>query len=47
MLIIFYHDHTKLGIPRAPLVLPIQEEMKRDELDRTLDSKLELMLAGG
>ena len=25
ILVIFYHDHTRLRIPRAPLVLPLEE----------------------
>jgi hypothetical protein len=46
MLVIFYHDDTQLRIPRAPLVLPIQEETTRTELNGGEAAGFEMTVAG-
>jgi hypothetical protein len=38
LLVIFYHDHTQLRIPRAPLILPLQEPGIEDALKSDVEA---------
>ena len=42
LLVIFYHDHTQVRIPRPPLVLPLQERALENELDGAIEAGMEL-----